>query len=78
LIQVSELQASRMTQEQIAKQLKLHPYVVKKGLAQERNFSMRQLEKAHALLVETDWMIKTGEMEGVLALDMLVVSLTRL
>lgn len=78
LIQVSELQASRMTQEQIAKRLKLHPYVVKKGLAQERNFSMGQLEKAHALLVETDWMIKTGEMEGVLALDMLVVSLARL
>jgi DNA polymerase-3 subunit delta len=78
LIQVSELQASRMTQEQIAKRLKLHPYVVKKGLAQERNFSMGQLEKAHALLLETDWMIKTGEMEGVLALDMLVVSLARL
>jgi len=78
LIQVSELQASRMTQDQIAKRLKLHPYVVKKGLAQAHNFDMRQLEKAHALLVETDWMIKTGEMEGVLALDMLVVSLTRL
>jgi DNA polymerase-3 subunit delta len=78
LIQVSELQASRMTQDQIAKRLKLHPYVVKKGLAQAHNFDMRQLEKAHALLVETDWMIKTGDMEGVLALDMLVVSLTRL
>lgn len=78
LIQVSELQANRMTQDQIAKRLKLHPYVVKKGITQARNFSMRQLEKAHALLVETDWMIKTGEMEGVLALDMLVVSLIRL
>ena len=78
LIQVSELQASRMSQAEIAKRLKLHPYVVKKGLAQAHNFSMRQLEKAHALLVEADLMIKTGETEGVLALDMLVVSLTRL
>ena len=78
LIQVSELQSSRMTQEQIAKQLKLHPYVVKKGLAQAHNFAMGQLEKAYALLVETDWLIKTGEMEDELALDLLVVSLTRL
>ena len=78
LIQVSELQASRMSPDQIAKRLKLHPYVVKKGLAQAPNFAMSQLEEAHALLVETDWMIKTGEMEGELALDVLVVSLTRL
>ena len=78
LIQVSELQASRMPPDQIAKRLKLHPYVVKKGLAQVPNFNMRQLEKAHALLVETDWMVKSGDMGGVLALDMLVVSLTRL
>ena len=78
MIQVSDLQASRMTQAQIAKRLKLHPYVVQKGLAQAGNFDMEQLERAHALLVETDRMIKTGEMEDVLALDMLVVSLTRL
>jgi hypothetical protein len=29
-------------------------------------------------LVETDWKIKTGQLEPVLALDMLVVSLTRI
>jgi hypothetical protein len=28
-------------------------------------------------VVETDWAIKTGEMEDVLALDLLVVGLTR-
>lgn len=78
LIQVSELRAEVMSQSQIARRLKLHPYVVKKGGAQALNFTMEQLEKAHALVVETDWKIKTGEMEGVLALDMLVVSLTRL
>jgi DNA polymerase-3 subunit delta len=78
LIQVRELRASRMTEAEIIKRLKLHPYVVEKGTAQARNFTMEQLEKAHALLVETDWRIKTGEMEDVLALDMLVVALARL
>jgi DNA polymerase III delta subunit len=52
--------------------------VVKKGLAQAPNFAMSQLEKAYTLLVDTDWQIKTGEMEDELALDLLVVSLTRL
>ena len=78
LIQVSELRAERMSQAELAKRLKLHPKVAPKIIAQAQNFTTRELEQAHALLVETDWMIKTGEMEGVLALDMLVVSLTRL
>jgi hypothetical protein len=39
---------------------------------------MEQLEQAHALVLNTDWKIKTGEMEDVLALDLLVVALTRL
>ena len=78
LIQVSELRAQRMSQSEIAKRLKLHPYVVKKGAAQALNFTMDQLERAHSLLVDTDWKIKTGDMEDVLALDMLVVALARL
>ncbi len=77
LIQVSELRAEGMSQSQITKRLKLHPFVVKKGAAQALNFTMEQLEKAHTSIVETDWKIKTGEMEDVLALDMLVVALTR-
>jgi DNA polymerase III delta subunit len=38
---------------------------------------MAQLEAAHRELVETDWKIKTGDLEPVLALDSLVVTLTR-
>ena len=78
LIQVSELRDEAKGQSEIAKRLKLHPFVVKKGAAQALNFSMEQLEQAHALVLNTDWKIKTGEMEDVLALDLLVVALTRL
>lgn len=77
LIQVSELQAQGFSQQEIVDRLKLHPYVVQKGLAQARNFDMAQLEAAHQHLVETDWAIKTGQLEDLLALDMLVVDLTR-
>jgi DNA polymerase-3 subunit delta len=76
LIQVSELELSDMAPEAIAGRLKLHPFVVKKGLDQARNFRLDQLERAHERLVETDWAIKTGELDEVLALDMLVVALT--
>jgi DNA polymerase-3 subunit delta len=76
LIQVSELQASDLTPDAIAGRLKLHPFVVKKGLAQARNFRLDQLERAHERLIETDWAIKTGQLDEVLALGMLVVALT--
>jgi DNA polymerase-3 subunit delta len=77
LIQVSELRDEGLSQHEIASRLKLHPYVVEKGLAQARNFEMSQLEAAHQRLVETDWAIKTGKTEDVLALDLLVMELSR-
>ena len=76
LIQVSELRGQGLDQKEMAGRLKLHPYVVEKGLAQARNFSMAQLEAAHQRLVDTDWAIKTGEIEDTLALDLLVADLT--
>jgi DNA polymerase-3 subunit delta len=78
LIQVSELEAQGLTQDETAKRLKLHPFVVKKGIAQAQNFTLPQLEEAHQRLVETDWSIKRGDVEPVVALDMLVVGLTRI
>ncbi len=77
LIQVKELQAQGRNPQEMANQLKLHPYVVEKGSAQAKNFDMAELEAAHERIVETDWAIKTGAMEEVLALDTLVVELTQ-
>jgi DNA polymerase-3 subunit delta len=78
LIQVSELRDRGLTEKQITDHLKLHPFVVKKALPQSRNFTMAQLETAYSLLVEADWSIKTGKIEDVLALDLLVVELARI
>jgi len=77
LIQISELQCQGLGEREIATRLKLHPFVTKKGLAQVQNFDRAQLEDAHRRLVETDWSIKTGKTEDVLALDLLVVDLSR-
>jgi DNA polymerase-3 subunit delta len=77
LIQVKELGAQGLTQPEMARRLKLHPFVVEKGVVQARNFIMAQLEAAHQHVLETDWAIKTGEVEDLVALDMLVVALNR-
>ena len=77
LIQVSELQSEFMGKQEMAKRLKLHPYVVEKAMAQARNFEMPQLEAAHQRLIQADWAIKTGQQDGALALDMLIVDLAR-
>lgn len=78
LIQITELQEQQLTAKAITDRLRLHPFVVEKGMAQARNFDLAQLEAAHERLVRADWSIKTGQAEEVLALDMLVVALSRI
>ncbi|MBN1660476.1 MAG: DNA polymerase III subunit delta [Anaerolineae bacterium] len=78
LIQIKDLADRRMTGREIADELHLHPFVVEKGLKQVRNFEMDQLEAAHEKLVDTDWAIKTGKSDDLLALDALIVALTRI
>jgi DNA polymerase III subunit delta len=77
LIQLREMGEQGADHREVARQLKLHPYVVQKGSVQARNFELDQLEEAHERVVQTDWAIKSGRSDAVLALDMLVVALTR-
>jgi DNA polymerase-3 subunit delta len=77
LMQVGQLRSERLSRDDITRRLGLHPFVVEKALAQAGSFSMAQLEAAHSRLVETDWAIKTGEIEPPLALDLLVVALSQ-
>ena len=77
MIQVKELSGRGLRQQDMATRLKLHPFVVKKTTRQAMNFSMEQLETIYRKLLDTDVAIKTGKMNDVLALDMLVVGLSR-
>ena len=77
LIQVSELRQRGMSPKEAAAVLGYHPFPTEKAFTQARRFTMDQLEIAHQHLVRADWLIKTGQVEAVLALDMLVVALTR-
>lgn len=75
LIQTKELVEQGRRPLDIAKELGVQPFVADKLVRQARNFSLPQLEAIYRRLLEMDIAIKTGEMEGVLALDLLVAGL---
>lgn len=56
----------------LAQKSGLHPYVVKKSSDQIRNFSLDQLKRIYQRLLEIDFGIKTGRIDGLTALDILV------
>ncbi|HID62501.1 MAG TPA: DNA polymerase III subunit delta, partial [Anaerolineae bacterium] len=77
MIQVKELAERGVPPSKIGAQLGLHRFVAEKGLRQSRNFSMEQLETIYRNLLDTDVAIKTGQMEPVLALDILIAELSK-
>jgi DNA polymerase III delta subunit len=57
----------------LAKQLKLHPFVVQKLLRQVPSFPLDRLKKSFALLTDLDVRSKSGALDPKLALDLFVV-----
>jgi len=60
-------------QDAIARQLELHPFVVKKGLTQARKYSIAQLKKIHARLLDIDVKLKTTPLSPELLFNLFVV-----
>ena len=61
----------------IGKAIGVHPFVGEKLGVQVRAFSLENLEKIYHFLLETDIGIKTGKVEGILALDLLIASIAQ-
>lgn len=65
------------TQNSIAGKIGVHPYAVKLALDQTRLFSSALLRHALEKCAETDYQIKTGQADKLLALEMLIVEISR-
>jgi DNA polymerase-3 subunit delta len=76
LLQIRELEARGARKAQMMKELKLQDWAVDKLIPQARRHSLPQLEAIYERLLETDLAIKTGRLEAVLALDLLVAELS--
>jgi DNA polymerase-3 subunit delta len=74
LIIIKNLKEQGRGEQEIATDAKMHPYVVKKTLAQVRNFELSKLKIMYHDLLEADISFKTGRAASkMLLLDMLVM-----
>jgi DNA polymerase III subunit delta len=75
LLQVKDADTNGMSPRKMASQLKLHPFVVQKCLAQINSFTLPQLKNIFSGLVEIDKKIKTGQADFKTALSLLLVKI---
>jgi DNA polymerase III subunit delta len=77
LIQAREILDARGNQNDVARALGVHPFVAEKASQQASRFSMEALEYVYRKLLMIDEGVKTSQMTLDLAMDTLVVELTR-
>lgn len=73
LLQVKELLERGMNKNEIVAATKLHPFVVQKGMAQAKNFSVPTLRSIFDKLISIDQDIKTGRADLLTVLDLIIV-----
>jgi DNA polymerase-3 subunit delta len=77
LIQAREILDGRGTKDDVARALGVHPFVAEKTTQQAARFSIDSLESIYHRLLNIDEGVKTGQITLDLAMDTLVVELTR-
>lgn len=78
MIQVKELAPQLGTPDAIARELRQNPYPIKKILHQSASYTMAQLGAIYHRLLDADVEIKTGQMDPVLSLELLIAGLSRI
>jgi DNA polymerase-3 subunit delta len=77
LLQAREILDGRGNKEDVARSLGVHPFVAEKTTGQAGRFSMESLESIYRKLLRIDEGVKTSQITLELAMDTLVVELTR-
>ena len=75
LLQLRQAVDTGLSQRQIANQLKLHPFVLQKGLEQARNFNLPTLKNIFSQLAKIDYLAKSGQRDYITGLNMLIARL---
>jgi len=71
--QIQILQAQGKYEKDIASELGVHPYRVKIAIGQARRFKLEELDKLLKQLAEADLQIKTGQIDGQMALELFIL-----
>jgi DNA polymerase-3 subunit delta len=77
LIQAREILDGRGNKDDVARALGVHPFVAEKTTGQAARFSIESLESIYRRLLRIDEGVKTSQLTLELAMDTLVVELTR-
>lgn len=75
LLQIKEAKECSLNEAEATKQLKLHPYVVKKGLSQVNNFSLLNLKQYFNKIIEIDKKNKSEQVDIKAELLLLIANL---
>ncbi len=75
LLQIRDALDQGQGSKQIITNLRLHPFIVQKGINQVRNFSIELLKRMLDKLLEIDYDMKTGRGEAKLLLDLMLSKL---
>lgn len=75
LLKLKDLAERGIPYYSLAKQSGLHPFVVKKNWPLLKNFELERLKKIYQSLLSIEFKLKTGRLDGPVALDLLVMGI---
>lgn len=73
LMQVKDLQNQGFDQNTIAGKMKMQSFIIRNYLRQTKRFSLEELKNAVKECVDTEEMVKTGRMNDVMSVELLIV-----
>ncbi|MCR4901941.1 MAG: DNA polymerase III subunit delta [Butyrivibrio sp.] len=76
MLQVKEMYMNNKDRSLIASTLKLHPFVTSKYIDWSKKYSMEELKKALELCVSNDEAVKTGRLDQIISVEMIIISTT--
>lgn len=77
MLQVKELQMKNINNRQIGEKVGLAPFIVQKYEKQAARFKIRELKESLAACVEADEAVKTGKLNDVLSVELLIIERSR-
>lgn len=77
LMQVKELKKKGYDDKRIGEKTGLHSFIVRKYVSQASRFSMKELKEALTACVEADEAVKTGKMNDVMSVELLIIRYSR-
>ncbi len=77
MLQVKELSERGRSNNEIAAAVKLQPFIVDKYKRWGRTYTMRQLEDALEMCAESDTAVKSGKLDYIISVEMVIVKSTR-